>query len=110
MGIMERIATVGEDVLTLDVATFTGTVEIGLDGDGFDFSRLVASLKEQAARAEGTVKLVALTHVELDRDVIHFVKEGLTEPEEKLTRDHEAMVEIAKDGRMGFLRFVRDLF
>ena len=106
--VIDRIVNTAKDLTVLNVATLTGDVNVTLDGAGnFDFNHIVDSLRTEAAKTDGTVKLVALTHIEMDQDVVHFEKADLTDAERLLVTSHGDLVDTSKNARMDFLDFVK---
>ena len=106
---IKRLEEVGEDLATLDVATLSGSVKVTVDGDKIDFKALVKSIQAEVTKAQGTVQIVAFTHIDIDKDAVQFVKSGLTAEEAPLIDAHNEMVKTSQEARMSVVNFLKGL-
>ena len=106
---IDRIKAAGEDLLSIDVVTLTGNVNVTIKGDKIDFDALVKSLQTQVAKTDGTIKIVAFTRIDVDKDAVQFVKSGLSSEEAPMVSAHNEMVKTAQDARMAVVNFLKGL-
>ena len=106
---IDRLEAVGQDLATLDVATLSGNVQVTVQSDKIDFKALVKSIQDQVTQADGTVQIVAFTHIDIDKDAVQFVKSGLTAEEAPLIAAHNEMVKTSQEARMAVVQFLKDL-
>jgi len=87
-----------EDMSSLEVQTFTGSLDVAIDDEGNidDFAKLLAS-----AKAAGNLKLCAVTKMMCDGDAINLVPEG--DFPEHIQKVHAAAVKAGIDTRHGLL-------
>jgi uncharacterized spore protein YtfJ len=120
--LLEGFRKAAEDLMHVDVVTLTG--EITLDGtnvkDGAGegsggrridtpsiYDKIVGAATGASTGAR--IEVVAFTRIEPDLDNVYFVKKGLTEAEGELLASHAQMVQAAGEGRVAFLKMIRDL-
>jgi hypothetical protein len=105
-GLLDKLQEKLKDVTTLDVVTATGTLEYKVDDKGkFDFKTMVDQLKNSTA-ADSKLKIVAITHSEIDHDTFNFIQEGANPDHVEL---HNQSVDIAKKARHAFIEFLANL-
>jgi hypothetical protein len=106
--VIERIRNVGRDIVSIDVVTLTGrlTITAATDESGLNLQELYKEL--QKATLEGTLEVVAFTHIDLDRDAVNYVKSGLSESEKPIIDAHGAMVDTAQKARQAFLQLAKE--
>jgi hypothetical protein len=93
------ITDVAKDISTLDVTTLTGTITY----KGVDATDLYKNIKDMAS--SGDLRVVAMTHKDVDHDTVLFVSEGLPESASALLKAHDAAVVAAENARLAFLKF-----
>lgn len=99
------------DLVTLDVITVTGDLNVKTrrtdDGSGSpdDVGEYVIDFKSIFGRkggkttVRGDLKVVAATHIEVDRDALTFVGNDLNEQEQELVEMHMKSVSMALEAR-----------
>lgn len=97
------------DLLSLDVATFSGNVSMdgAISGESIDLSKIFDSIKQAAGDAE--LRLVAHTHIDFDKDSVNFVAADLTPGDAALVTAHKEMVTASVEGRLAMLTALREL-
>jgi hypothetical protein len=97
-----------KDITSLDVTTFTGSLEIDFDGASveIDPEKIFAHLQ---GPAKGTLKVLAHTHKDFDADTLLFVRENLTEDQTALLAAHRDAVEAAIEQRQAAITVLRSL-
>jgi len=100
--ILEGLKTAFTDLTTVEVLTFTGTVDQVLtqpDGDG---ARKInwKDLSQLKGVTEGTLKLAAATRVDIDYDIINFRR---TDLDDDLRELHNESVATSLEARRKFL-------
>lgn len=110
--VLERIRDTAEDIVTLDVVTLSGTLELklaaGAGGDNpLELKKLYKKLEESSTA--GNMEVVAYTHIDFDKDAVNFVKQGLGEADLPLVQAHNEMVKTAQEGRLAIIRAVKEM-
>ena len=97
------------DLLSLDVATFSGKVSLegAVTGDDIDLSKIFDSIKQAGGNAD--LRLVAHTHIDFDKDSVNFVAADLTPGDAALVAAHKEMVTASVEGRLAMLTALREL-
>ena len=107
--VFSEIREAGRDVLSLDVVTLTGKIQVTTTASGeIDLSAIYKTLSENA-KTKSDMEVVAFSHISLDRDAVQFVKSGLGEGEQPLVEAHVAMVAASQEARLAMIRTVKDL-
>jgi hypothetical protein len=101
----EAFKKIGEglkDASSLDVVTYTGSIETDLDATKMpqDFHQVLALA---ATNTSIRVKLIASTQSRLDGDILTYLDSGIT-PEEASA--HNDLVELAQQNREAMVDFV----
>lgn len=97
------------DITTLDVVTFSGTLTVEPSTDGeFHVSALYENLKGKIGD-ESQLKLLALTHIDLDFDVTTFTANNLSSDEKELIDYHVATVEASQKARASVVQLALDV-
>ena len=98
-----------EDITTLDVVTFSGTLTVdpGTEGE-FKVSELYDKLKGSIGD-ESKLKLIALTHIDLDFDVTTFMANNLSSDEKELITYHVSTVEASQNARSSVVELALDV-
>jgi hypothetical protein len=108
--VLQRLHDAGEDVLTLDVVTLTGEISIEkvqVEQDGKKRFRLEDIYEMiQNPEMKANLKVVALTHRGLDRDVATVFGSDLSEAERALLATHKEMYAAAEEARAAIVRLV----
>lgn len=107
MSLLEKIKSIGADIVTLDVTTLSGTITITAKAEEVNPKMVFEALKN--ATADANMTIVAHSHLDLDGDVLLFVKQSLTEAEKPLLDAHNAMVKSSQEARISMLRAIKDL-
>ncbi|WP_116127944.1 hypothetical protein [Lewinella sp. IMCC34183] len=97
-----NVQTYIKDLLTLDVVTLTGNVDLavtGANGERLRLGRLYNRIEEMYMAEDSQVRVLAITHVELDKDSVTYIKEGLSTQDEKLLTYHLETVRAASEAR-----------
>lgn len=108
------------DLVTLDVVTVTGDVSIlskktvkGAKGEGekfvLDFKTLFGR-EGGKATINGNLRVIAATHVEVDKDTLTFIASDLTESERELLDMHLKTVTAASEARANIVARLNPLF
>lgn len=103
-----------EDLITLDVITVTGNLSVkttsvdegGEDGPLDDFVIDFKSLfgrKGGKTTVRGDLKVIAATHIEVDKDTLTFIGEGLTDQQRELVDVHMDTVATALESRAAII-------
>lgn len=95
------------DLLTLDVVTVTGSIVIkAKDTDNnaesagspiIDFDKMFTEIKK--VNTNSTIRVLAATRVQIDRDTTNFVASDLSEQEVPLVQMHFSAVSSAMESR-----------
>ncbi len=100
------------DFTTLEVTTLTGNVDHVIKTTGkkksFDMKNVVSKLG-QTGKTEGTITLIAHTHIDFDHDTVNFIKSDLGKQGKQLFNMHQAAVMTANEARNGFLSFLQEI-
>ena len=108
-----KIGELFADLVSLDVATFTGDVTLKAkiaDQNSetapkkFDLTELFQNLQDQTGDAD--LRLVAFTHIAFDKDAVNFVASDLTPAETGLVTAHKEMVTASIEGRIAMVEAV----
>ncbi|MEM9258287.1 MAG: hypothetical protein AAGA62_01505 [Bacteroidota bacterium] len=104
-----------EDLVTLDVVTVTGDLRVKTnrtdDGTGeegpleeyiIDFKSLFGR-KGGKTTVRGDLKVIAATHIEIDKDTLTFIGDELTEHEQELVSMHLESVTMAMEARAAII-------
>ncbi len=94
-----------QDLTSLHVQTFTGTVKSSVEGQSFDQIRQL--VKNAETNAE--IKLVAETLAQFDGDSYNFIKEDLTAVPPLALQVHKDAVQAGVETRLGLLNLFKDL-
>lgn len=97
-----------EDVTSLDVVTLTGSIKIQGEGNSINLKKTYDSIQTNAVN-NTNMSVVAFTHIDLDKDVVQFVKEGLSEGEKPVVDAHNAMVDSSHKARLALIRSIKDI-
>ena len=105
------------DITNLDVMTLTGVIEVQTSGQQLDLSETYKALATATqpvpgaggATTSAAVNVVAFTHIDLDKDTVHFVKSSLTDAEQPLLTSHMDMLKSALEARQAFIDTVKDI-
>ena len=106
--VFQKIRDAAEDLVSLDVVTLTGEVDIQGANNEIDLKKLYKAIQANAI-SKSNVSLVAYTHLDLDSDAVLFVKSGLSEGEKPLVEAHNVMVMASQEARLAFVRTVKDV-
>ena len=106
--VFRKIRDAAEDLVSLDVVTLTGEVDIQGANNEIDLKTFYKTIQANAI-SKTNVSLVAYTHLDLDSDAVLFVKSGLSESEKPLVEAHNEMVTASKEARLAFVRTVKDV-
>ncbi len=106
--IMQKLEEVGQDITSLDVVTLTGNLDLTAEVSGGGLDEMVRNLKDRV-KTQANLQMVAYTHVDLDGDVVSFVREGASN-EDELMKAHSALVKSSTESRLHLVRFLKDLF
>lgn len=95
---INKFAAKIEDLTTLEVTTYTGTLSQALtDGGEIDWDKFKPS--------SGELLMVAATRISADFDTVNFRAQMATNDQLKdLLLVHQAAVETAQNGRLGLLK------
>ncbi|GAB4408530.1 MAG: hypothetical protein OHK0053_35280 [Microscillaceae bacterium] len=112
----EKLGDMVADLSTIEVATFTGKLEISgqkllkANERGFNTKAVFEEIKSQV-EGEATLKfkLVAYTHIDFDTDSVNFVKEDLSNEVKALIEAHRVMVEAAQNARRSVLNIIKEV-
>ncbi|WP_298854890.1 hypothetical protein [uncultured Ruegeria sp.] len=104
----EKIRDFVEDILSIDVVTLTGEINISIGdvGDGdkkINFEKLHANITGQLG---GEVKVAAFTHVGLDKDTVQFVMESAADEGNVLLAHHRETVTGVQTARSDFFKAI----
>ena len=100
-----KLESIVDDLVSLDVVTFSGDLVVDLkditteDNGTINFQDVMKNIKGKVDREESTFTAIAATHIALDKDTVQFVKEGLTEDEQRLFHLHLEAVDTAVSAR-----------
>jgi hypothetical protein len=100
-----KLSKIVDDLGSLDVVTFSGNLVVDLkaitteDNGTINFQDVMKNIKAKVDKGESSFTAIAATHIALDKDTVQFVKEGLTEDEERLYHLHLEAVETAVAAR-----------
>ena len=108
------------DLITLDVVTVTGDMTIitkktvkGAKGEDdkfvLDFKTLFGR-EDGKATINGNLRVIAATHVEVDKDTLTFIASDLTENERELLDMHLKTVTAASEARANIVARLNPLF
>lgn len=107
--VTEWLRRVVKDVATLDVVTFSGKLTVELtSGAEFNVSDLYENLKGRIGK-ESELKLIALTHIDLDFDVTTFTASDLSSAEKELITYHVSTVEASQKARASVVELALDV-
>ena len=110
--IADQIKSAVVDFTTLEVTTLTGNIDHVIKTTGkkttFDMKNVVSKLS-QSGKTEGTVTLIAHTHIDFDHDTVNFIKSDLGKQGKQLFEMHQATVMTAHGARNGFLSFLQEV-
>ena len=101
--VLSNIAKGIEDLSSLEVITYKGTIAIEGAAGGVvpdKFEKIIENAKAQA-----TFKIAACTHVELDGDTKVFYDQGITQVEMDA---HHDLVDIARQNRQAIVELFKD--
>lgn len=100
-----RISAGLTDAASLDVVTFTGTVEATIDETSLP-QTFEEVLKAASASTTAKVRLLASTQSKLDGDILTYYDTAIT-PEEASA--HNELVELAQQNRQAIIEFVHQV-
>lgn len=104
-----KLESIVDDLVSLDVVTFSGDLVVDLkdittEANGtINFQDVMKNIKGKVDRDESTFTAIAATHIALDKDTVQFVKEGLTEDEQRLFHLHLEAVDTAVSARSAMI-------
>jgi hypothetical protein len=101
---MKKVANAFEDLTTLDVQTYTGTVDLSGNQEGF---KGIKNLVKQA-QTDAKISLVAESVYQFDGDSFNFITNGQGVPSEAL-KIHQGAVEAGLKTRQGLFELFKDL-
>lgn len=119
MKLKEKLKNVVDDLTSLEVATFSGTLDMedveileNQNGDSNSNtntntninSKEIFNVIKQSLKDSG--ELVGYTRFELDGDTINFVSNQTTQETVFLLEGHKSMVAAAQESRAGLARFI----
>ncbi|MEM7445240.1 MAG: hypothetical protein AAF414_18105 [Pseudomonadota bacterium] len=95
------------DLISLDVTTYTGDVDITGSGAGeeLNLQEVFDLIKEHKASAK--LRLVAHTHIAFDKDAVNFVAKDLTPGEASLVTAHKELVQASIEGRVAMVKALK---
>ncbi|NIZ07822.1 hypothetical protein [Pseudooceanicola sp. HF7] len=100
----EKISGFVKDILSVDVVTLTGDLNLNVDGvvteGAIDLKELH---KRIVGKLGGELKVAAFTHVDLDGDTVQFSMETATEEDGLLLDHHRETVKDVQAARAAFL-------
>ena len=100
---LTKLAT---DITTLEVYTYTGNLTVIVKPDsGVDWSQLKNS--PTSVGANGELKLVAATHVDVDFDVLNY---QAADAADNLVKAHAEFVKSSHESRAAAVKLVADFF
>lgn len=103
----DKIKNAVKDTVTLDVVTTTGSIKLTAQDMSGGWEKIADKVSEKIKAAN--VNVVAYTHSQWDCDTFMFVKEELTESEQKLVESHAAVVDASHTTRREAVKLVKDL-
>lgn len=104
-----KLEQIVDDLVSLDVVTFSGDLVVDLkdittEANGtINFQDVMKNIKGKVDRDESSFTAIAATHIALDKDTVQFVKEGLTEDEQRLFHLHLEAVDTAVSARSAMI-------
>lgn len=104
-----KLEAIVDDLVSLDVVTFSGDLVVDLkditteENGTINFQDVMKNIKGKVDREESTFTAIAATHIALDKDTVQFVKEGLTEDEQRLFHLHLEAVDTAVSARSAMI-------
>ena len=110
--VMNKLKDVATDFSTLDVVTLTGTIDISsaIDKDGkFQIKQMNKILGDSLKKLDGSLNVVAFTHLDLDSDAVAFVKDQITDEDKERILVHNEMVKTAQAARRGVINMLKEL-
>ena len=106
-GFADKVAGAVKDLATIDVVTLTGEIKLEILGTGSDVKIDPTALFEKLqGKVDGSLSVVALTHVEIDMDVTNF---GSATPSDALFSLHQQSVKNAIEARAAVLDMIKGL-
>ena len=106
-GFLDKVADKIKDLVTIDVVTLTGELNLDVTPAGgaskIDPTELFKNLE---ATPGGKLSVVALTHVEIDMDVTNF---GSSAPSTALLTLHQESVKNAVEARKAVIEMIEGL-
>ena len=99
-GVLDKIAKGIEDMSSLEVVHYKGTIKAAAVNTDADFKTILDS-----AKGEAGFKITACTYVELDGDMRVFYDNEITQAEMDA---HNALVEVAKSNRQAVVDMFKD--
>jgi hypothetical protein len=109
MALKEALAKLNDavkDLTSLHVQTFTGELEVDINGSQ-DFDTIRALIKKE--KTDGKIILVAETLAQFDGDSYNFVKQELKDVPQIALEVHQKAVQSGIDTRLGLLELFKDL-
>ena len=99
------------DVTTLDVATFTGDIEVSNAKEGTDLKlkQLWTNLQKDAD-LQAKLKVVAFTHIDADHDTLNFLTNDRDIDFDQLYAAHTKAVKTAQEARKAILEMGLTIF
>ncbi|WP_046757150.1 hypothetical protein [Kordia jejudonensis] len=106
---LEKLNNAIEDLTSLHVQTYTGTLDITID-DTKGFSSIKDEIKAAANKKDGQLILVAETLAKFDGDSYNFVKKDLDEVPAVTLEVHKNAVKAGIETRIGLLELFKGVF
>ena len=109
--VLEGIRDAAQDLASLDVVTLTGQIGIEKrsgDAEAMSLQELYKAIQKKAF-VDAEMKVVAFTHVDLDRDVLQFVSDAIGDDGQHMLDAHNASVQTSLQSRQAFIKMVREL-
>ncbi len=106
MAWFDKIKDAIKDTTTLDVVTTNGSIQLTSEDMQGGWENIANSVSEKIKASN--VNVVAYTHSQWDADTFMFVKENLSEAEQKLVESHAAVVDASHATRREAVKLVKD--
>ncbi len=110
-----KLEEIINDIVSLDVVTFSGNLTVNVsdisteDGGNIRFQDVMKNIRGSADQDASAFTAIAATHIALDKDTVQFVKDGLTEDEERLFHLHLHAVDTAVAARTAMVESLRTI-
>lgn len=108
-GALEKLDDAIEDLTSLHVQTFTGSLNITIEGNE-GYKDLKTAVEAQKNDANGGLVLVSETLAQFDGDSYNFVKQDLNSVPQVALEVHKNAVKAGIETRLGLLGLFKDIF